>query len=462
MTVRPFGIRARTTLISTIVVVVAFAIGSAAIIAATRYALRSSIAASATTRAADIALLAHAGGLPSVLPGRSEALLAQVVDAADTVVASSGNIGGESPLSTVKVAAGQVRTFDVTALPDDATGTPDPDGGAESTAPYLIVVQGVETTAGPSRVIVAASLNPLETTSDALTSVLLYGMPAMALLVALVVWAMTGWALRPVEAIRSEAESISSSLDRRLPVPAARDEVRDLAETMNHMLDRIEASSLAQRQFTANASHELKSPIAAIRTMLEVAQRDQHTAPVSELIDDLLAEDRRLEMLVSDLLVLARLDEGNAPMRPRWLDLGELAAEEAETVRRPNGVPIESTCTGPVRVNADDGRLRQVLRNLLDNAVRHAAGRVWVACRAADGAAILTVSDDGPGVPSADRERVFERFVRLDSNRSRGEGGTGLGLAVSRALVEAHGGTIALVEPLRGGATVEVRLPLAR
>lgn len=456
--IRPhFGIRARTTLSATIVAGVVLGLASVALVAFVRIALHTSIEAAAVTRASDLALLAHSGSLPPTLPGRGEALLVQVLEGG-RVVASSPSIAGDEPFTTVRVQPGASRSFTLTAMPPESVNATDTD--SEPTTPFLVVARGVSTPTGSATVLVAAALSPLEDTSTALVPLLSVGMPVILIVLAATVWALTGVALRPVTSIQSEAESISlSELDRRLPVPDARDEIRDLTETMNRMLDRLETASILQRRFTANASHELKSPIAAIRTMVEVASRDPERADLSALFDDILAEDLRLELLVADLLILGQADENALRLARSDFDLASLVEEEVRAVSVPTGRTIDASGIVGAPLNADSARVRQVLRNILDNALRHSASQVWVSTKLDGSEAVLTVSDDGPGVPLEARERVFERFVRLDDSRSRREGGTGLGLAVCRAIVAAHGGTIRVADPEHGGATFEVRLP---
>ncbi|HEY3317048.1 MAG TPA: ATP-binding protein [Coriobacteriia bacterium] len=459
MRLPPLGIRARTALTATVVVGVALVASSVVLVFTMRYAVGSSIRAAAATRASDVALLARSGSLPAAIPGRGESLLVQVLDSGSRVVAASPSIDGDPPLASVSLRPGGTRTFTLASLPESGRSQA-AEVNFEPSAPFVVAAQAVSTTSGPVTVLVAASLSPLEDTSDALVPLLLGGVPVVLLVVAATTWALTGLALRPVAAIRKDAEAISSSIpDRRLPVPPARDEIRDLAETMNRMLDRIETASLAHRRFALDASHELKSPIAAIRTMLEVARQDPSGADVPALLDDLLAEDQRLERLVSDLLLLGRSDEGGLRLSLSRLDLSRLIEEEVATVARRDARRIGTRDVEAVTLTADADRIRQLMRNLLDNAVRHASDRVWVGAREQDGCVVLTVSDDGPGIPEEARERVFERFVRLDEGRGRDEGGSGLGLSVCREIVRAHGGELRFADPEHGGATAEVRIP---
>jgi signal transduction histidine kinase len=375
-----------------------------------------------------------------------------------------------------------------------------------------------------------------------------------------------GRALRPVEAIRLEAESIGgATIHRRLPEPATDDEIGRLARTMNAMLGRLDRSAQRQREFVSDASHELRSPVAAIRTDLEVALHEGDQADWPTVARAVLAEEGRLETLLGDLLVLAADDETAATAGHAMVDMARLAADE---VARGRPVPVDlviddrpptgpsptnrrtdhpdhsdadadadhasRTGTGgdhrvPTRPAVADGatnhadadepdadqrthprsivsgdgghgdgggadgvegeggdrpgqdrsgtaalggdelmvegvaaRLERALANLVDNAARHADGRVQVAVRRDDDRVKVYVDDDGPGIPAIDRERIFERFTRLDGSRARGKGGAGLGLAVVRSIATRHGGCVwAGASPL-GGARFTLDLPAAR
>ncbi len=454
-----FGIRARTTALAVAVVGIALAIGTGTLLLVARSQLQGQIAADAQARAQDIALLAQAGAIPGRIPGQGEALLAQVLDASGTVIASSPSIEGQSALFKIALPSGVSREFTVPALTstDENRG----EGGADTGVPFLISAIGAQSGRGPVTVVVAASLNSIDQLLSALILPLALGVPLALLVAGVTVWLLTGLALKPVESIRIEAETISGTqLHRRLPVPPAHDEVGRLAETMNTMLDRIESSALAQRRFVADASHELKSPVAAIRTMLDVARANRDATDIEVLLDDLICEDARLEHLVADLLDLARADEDALLGTVSDVDLDDIARTEAAAVRAAAGIEVDLSAVAASRLAGDPDRLRQLARNLLDNASRHAKSSVWVAVHVDDSGATMLVSDDGPGIAEADRERVFERFVRLDNGRGRSDGGTGLGLAVVRAIAKAHGGGVKIVTSLHGGATFEVHLPI--
>ncbi len=288
--------------------------------------------------------------------------------------------------------------------------------------------------------------------------VMLMGLPPLLALMAVVTWLVTRRALRPVEAIRAElAEIMGGDLSRRVPQPPSRDEVARLAATTNATLAALERSVERQRRFVADAAHELRSPIASLRTQLEVARAHPRLLEIDGLIDDTL----RLERLAADLLLLARLDAGEPP-RGEPVDLAALTRRELAR-RAADRVPVRAAVPEtPVRVTGSAAQLAHVLGNLLDNAQRHAARQVRVTVRpASGGTVVLEVDDDGPGVPPADRERIFERFVRLDDARSRDEGGAGLGLALVRDLVRHHGGRVVAGEAPGGGARFTVTLPAA-
>jgi signal transduction histidine kinase len=326
---------------------------------------------------------------------------------------------------------------------------------------YDAAEKEIRTTAGNITLVAQQSTAAVNRTVDSVSNVLLFAVPAMIALVALAAWYFTGRALRPVEAIRVEAESITgSTIHRRVPEPHTDDEVGRLARTMNAMLDRLESSSQRQRQFVSDASHELRSPLASIRTNLEVALRHADRADWPAVAGRALAEDERMEDTVSELLELARLDE-NAEVAPLEslpeVDLDELVLDQTVHEYR---VAIDTTRVSAGRVHGRRDQLGRVVRNLLDNAARHAETQVAVVLNTDDAGVELSVDDDGPGIPIDERERVFDRFTRLDDGRARDAGGLGLGLSMVKAIVEQHGGTVTIGDaPALGGARIAVRLP---
>jgi signal transduction histidine kinase len=304
-------------------------------------------------------------------------------------------------------------------------------------------------------VLVGAPDADVESSAHTVQNVLLVAYPLLVATLAFLAWHVVGWALAPVEALRRGAEEISAAPGARLPVPDGDDEVHRLGVTLNRMLGRLDAARQRQRSFVADAAHELRSPIASLRTQLEVAEHLGEPAP----IPDLAVEVERLGRLVDDLLLLARADEGDRGLvRRERVELIDLLREAVPVGTR---VPVSVTTTTPQWTVGDRSALRRVLDNLVANAVRHASSTVELAAaRATADRIVVTVTDDGPGIPAADRDRVFDRFTRLDDARTRDSGGAGLGLAIVRELVRMHGGTVTLGDA-GPGLRVAISLPAA-
>lgn len=451
------GVRARITLIAVAVVGLVLAASGWALITVTRSRIESSIRDAAEARADGVVALIQAGALQHPLPPSDPELLTQVVDEAGRVVASDAVVVGLEQFVPGTVESGRR----VVEQPSSLFERYEPDR-FEDDGPYVLVMHGVDLPEGPGRVLVAASLEPASQALAAVRPLLGIGLPLLLLVVGATTWLLAGRALRPVERIRIEASRISAEdLERRLPLPGTGDEIHRLTLTLNEMLDRLEESALRQRRFVSDASHELRSPLAALRTIVDVAARDGDPALPPSLTDDLSNEIERMRGLVDDLLYLTRADESGPAARRDEVDLDRLMHDEATSLTRRTSLRVDGSGIEPVRLIGDPDGLRRLIRNLTDNAIRHAGSAVWLEIRRRDGAAAIVVSDDGPGIPDADRERVFERFVRLDESRSRRSGGTGLGLAVARAVARAHGGDLVVAASAHGGATLEARLPIA-
>ena len=300
-------------------------------------------------------------------------------------------------------------------------------------------------------VIGTASLSEVRRSVRTLWSGLRFGIPLVVLAVALVAWFLAGRALRPVEAMRREVENISATtLQRRVREPRSHDEVARLARTMNSMLMRLQASRDHERQFLSDASHELRSPLASMRAQLETGAWPAHAEGVR-------TEAHRLTNIVDDLVDLAKADEAAPPNSET--DLDEVVLEEVGSISQTSTVAIGTANVGAARLIGDRPALARLVRNLVDNARRHAASRVEVALTSSDGEITLIVDDDGDGVPEVDRESIFERFARTDASRSRDTGGVGLGLAVVRATARRHGGDVWCEPAPSGGARFVVTLP---
>jgi signal transduction histidine kinase len=325
---------------------------------------------------------------------------------------------------------------------------------------YIVVSLGVHTSSGNLVIDVAQSLDPLATSLRAVTEVMYEGLPVLTVLIAGIAWAVVGRALRPVEAIRQRVAAIGGRAGaERVPEPGTDDEIGRLATTMNAMLARLHHSARQQQRFVSDASHELRSPIASIRTQLDVAQAYPDESRTPELVVALLAEAHRLETLVSDLLLLARLDEGGGPWAAAEMDLDDLIHREAARLRAQGRVRVDTSRVHAARLIGDERSVQRALTNLADNAERHARSTVWFGCRPSGAGTVeVTVSDDGPGVPMASRVRIFERFTRLDDARDRSGGGTGLGLAIVAEVARRHGGHVRVDDAVGGGARFELLL----
>jgi signal transduction histidine kinase len=469
--IRLFGsVRSRATLGAGLVVAVALVLAGAAVL----FSLRSHLIDQADTEAER-----SARGVATLLAtGKSYADLdlgdenpVQVVDADGTLVAVSDGLERISGTATDAVKA-QAQPGSPSGSGDD-----DPDDDADdgtalepgeigdsveltdgtatidgASADYRFAALPVETDDGAELTVYAGeSLDTEQSAVDSALTVMLIGFPLLLGVVAAATWLVTRRALRPVEGIRREMAAITASEDlaRRVPEPDTHDEVARLARTTNATLAALETSVERQRRFVADASHELRSPIASLRTQLEVGAAHPELLDLPGAVQDTV----RLQRLAADLLLLARLDAGEGPGDKR-IDLGEVVRREA---RGRDGVTVESA---DVEVTGSRSRLGRVIGNLLDNAQRHARSAVGVTVRRDGAWAVVEVADDGDGVAEADRERIFERFVRLDEARTRDDGGAGLGLAIARDVAARHGGTLTVRDAPAGGALFELRLPL--
>lgn len=454
---RRVGVRARTTVIATAVVGSGLAVAGLLLVVATRSALYRSVETMAASRAADVATqLAEGTSFDRVPVVRG--ISVQIVSGG-TVVSSTADIEGQRPILDTGVAPGVIRTVEVPAL-DVADNEGDAGGDDGDDGPYLVAATGVSINGRQATVLAAASLDGVGRATRTLLPLLAIGVPLITLLVAMTIARLTRRAFLPIDEMTRQADTISySDLHRRVPEPGPDDEIGRLAVVLNRMLDRLDSAASRQRQFTADASHELKSPIATLLTMAEVAGANPDGFTVADLAGDVAEQSRRLAALVDDLLTLAHSDERGLRLRRESFDLARVVFDEVATGAAV-GIAVDMDGAAPAVLQADRRRIGQVVRNLLDNAIHHATSTVRVETGLLDGRATLRVGDDGPGIAEADRGRIFERFVRLDEGRSRLAGGTGLGLAVVRSIVDAHGGTIAVGDdPDLGGASITVTLP---
>ncbi|GAA4535524.1 ATP-binding protein [Pseudonocardia xishanensis] len=366
------------------------------------------------------------------------------------------NIGSSDPLPEYPLMADVlVRPGDVEVVDSWVTLNEGKD------VEVLVVAKGFEfpPTGQHFTVLAAQPVDFLHRAVDTVLVMVLFGVPVLVVLVGGATYLFAGRALRPVEAMRARVAGMSDrDLSGRVPVPPARDEVGRLAVTMNQLLDRLDGAQTTQRRFVADASHELRSPLATIASGLELL--DGSVAPADRsTVRTLRGEAGRLDRLVDGLLLLARSDERGLQPNREDVDLDEIVEAERGRPSDVGGVAPEVRAD-PVRVSGDRAQLVRAVRNLVDNARRHARTRVLVSLTADGPTALVEVADDGPGVSPADRDRIFERFVRLDESRARSDGGAGLGLAIVREIVAVHGGTVEVAESELGGALFRLRLPL--
>lgn len=482
------SVRARAALGATVVVAVALAVAGLSVLLVLRANLTDQAGLQAEVAAREVAgQLALGVPYDRLETGDEEDHPVQVTDEDGRVVAVSKDLEAISGTGTDRVTPAPAPSPAASASAEDGDDDDDDDDGTDSPDPALREVStddpdfangtatvdgdradyrfaSVEATNAAGLTLTVHAGAPLAAEQRAVGSVrgaMLTGLPVVLLVVAGVTWLVTRRALRPVEGIRREMAAITASedLSRRVPEPGSHDEIARLARTTNETLTALEAAVERQRRFVADASHELRSPIASLRTQLEVGAAHPELLDVNGAVADTV----RLQALAADLLLLARLDAGERP-GTALLELGALVREEVSQ-RTGDRIPVTVSVaeeTGGLEVTGSRAQLARVLGNLLDNAQRHAHGAVAVAVRAEGGGVAVEVTDDGDGVPGAERERIFERFVRLDDARTRDEGGAGLGLALARDVAARHGGRLTVTDAGERGARFVLWLPGAR
>lgn len=446
------SLRARITIVASTLFALAVVTGTIVLIIVLEQSLIRGIDSSGTKTGDDIAALVrrNGGDAPKTLLS-STGDYVQLVDLNGAVLSSSPGADAARPM-----------------LPPAELAKLHDGGHLTVSGEWAGIDAQLRVTAVPARsdtVLIATSLGRVDQSVHLLRNVALGGCPLAVLIMALATYWIVGRTLRPVAGLRLGAEEITAAglADQRLPVPDAQDEVQRLAVTLNAMLDRIDAATKRQRTFVGDAAHELRSPLASLRVQLEVAER-LPPEDWSAVVRDALVDVNRLELLVDDLLATARLDEAGGSLRRR--EMVELDVLVSRTVAGYEQARVAVTAhTAPMIVDGDPDGLRRVVVNLIDNAVRHAKSSVAVAViagrhTAGQATVQLEVTDDGPGIPAHERQRVFDRFYRVGGSRSRESGGTGLGLPIVRDLVRAHGGTVRLADNQPGLRAI-ITLPVA-
>lgn len=438
----------------------------------TRWTLRARTTAAATAVLVPVLLVSSVAGVRIQRTDLTDGVAALAEDQARALAADVPDEAAGTEGSVVQVV--DIRTGTVRIGPPDAAAlAPAPAGTSPVHSQVAAPLPGendrYETVAlrsvdGDTYVVVARSLEAVDAATTSTTILLLMGSLLVLLTTSGLTWWTTGRALSPVESMRRRARSISArDLEGRLPVPPTDDELARLATTLNDLLDRVDESTQNERRFVADASHELRSPVATIKALMESDRLSPHPGGPDGLAAEVLAETDRLAGIVDQLLLLARGDVRPAPARDR-VDLTAVVTAEC---RRARNVDLRPRVEPGLVVTGDARLLAVALRNVIDNAERHATRAVEVSASAAGDRVTVVVEDDGAGIAAAQRERVFERFVRLDDSRSPGGGGAGLGLAITRQVAESHGGTVSIADPppaadaTMPGVRVVIDLPIA-
>jgi signal transduction histidine kinase len=443
-----FGISARSAAVSAIVVLVALTFAGAGLDAILYQSLLAGVDDATAGRVRNIAAALQSNSLndldSALLTTDQHVVAIQLIAPDGRVVQRSGS-APKTPLVPITEFDFNLRR----GMSDNAVANDD----------MRVSGQRVNTPSGDYTVLVGGGSEAVEATARTVALLLACGAPIIVAVAAGASYWLVRRSLQSVDTIRNRVAEISTSdLSERVPVPTSRDEISALAVTMNEMLTRIEAGHRAQQRFVGDASHELRSPLATIISGLEVAEAHPELLNAELAINTLLPEAQRMHTLIEDLLLLARADEQSLVRHREGMALDDLAEVEAARVRREAACTIHTEIC-PARLTGDPAAVSRMIRNLLDNAVRHANSCVAVEVSSRNGTATLTISDDGPGIAPAERTRVFERFVRLDSDRSRSGGGAGLGLAIVAEVVAAHGGTVTIDDRPGGGTKMIVALP---
>ena len=436
------SLRWRVTIGATVILIGAFAIAALASAGLVRRSLTGDVDATLKDRIEQVERLLTAGVLPAVLePTGREVGQVQVID-------SSGEVDAATP------GLAQLHRFDVFAAPSPgqqqvksvASEQLDGDTGEQ----FRVVARTITTARGSTTIWAISSLDAATSAQRYLRNGLLIGLPFLAALTLLLISQIVARALAPVDAMRADVDRIEASdLSARVRAPESDDEISRLAVTLNRLLDRVDHSAARQRLFAAAAAHELRSPLSAIRTEVEVGLAYPDRADWPLIGNDVLIEVDRLEALSRDLRVLTRVRDlakiGNI------IDLAAVAASEVARRHPPNGIHYTTTLR-QAAVAGDVDSVLHVLRNLLDNAERHAVSAVNVTVEVAAEQVHLRVANDGSSISPDERERIFEPFMRLDEARAANDGGSGLGLAIARATMNELGGRLQLDVTTSGGA----------
>jgi len=441
-----FQVRTRMVVSACAIVAVTLALGGVLLVHSHRVSLVDGLTTNAELRADDIAATFTDGSLPGdfTVPREDESFI-QIIDQPGNVIASSSNIEGETALfATPAPEVGYVH-FTVESVPigDNA---------------FRIIARRISSPAGNFTIYVGYSLESVNESVRSLIALLLLGFPLLVLVVGLITWLTTTRALKPIETMRRDVESMTADkLYERVTVPAPNDEVHRLAVTMNVLIESIEQAQRLQNQFVENASHELRSPLASLRAQLEVSSPNASESERGLTREHLLSETIRLQLLVDELLDAAQISESRStPVG--FVDLDDVIFDVVQRTRVTTLHTIKVDHVSAGQVCADRRQMERLVTNLVDNAIRHCVSVVSLGLAETDSHVVLTISDDGPGIPMVDRQRIFDRFERIDDGRGRNEGGFGLGLAMVASIARIHDATVVVTDN-NPGATFVVTFP---
>ncbi|MBG6108630.1 HAMP domain-containing sensor histidine kinase [Frigoribacterium sp. CG_9.8] len=454
------GVRERVAAAASIVLAVTLLIGAIVLVALVDSSLQNNLDTAAVTRAEDVSAAITANGMKSTIPSSGDdGSLVQIINSAGIVVSSTENFAGERALLNIPPRQRQTTLLTI----DNA-----PIGDGSDTV--RVAAEPIQLPSGPGWVYVANSLAQLHSATKSLVLLLGIGLPILLIIVVGTVWFAVGRALRPVEQIRRRTIQIRGDFTQRVPVPPSDDEIGRLARTVNDMLDRLAAAADQERRFVGDASHELRSPLAAIRAQIDVALEHPESEDPQRVFQTIQTQTEDMTQLLEDLLFLARVSEDQTNYAAPDVDLDEVLVQEvrrlhhAHRVKQNTAVTVRISHLDAVRMPGSARDLARMIANLLNNAADFAKTEVTVELHVVETENIyITVTDDGPGIAKTDRERIFDRFTRLDDSRSRATAhtSTGLGLAIAQQIANRHAGTIVASArtDTQPGAVITISLP---
>jgi signal transduction histidine kinase len=450
------NIRNRVTVATALVVGIALVMAGATLLIILQQLLVAGVDNALSSRARDLSVQSESATITGTISGTAgDTSLVQIVSSNGTVIASTSNVAGEAPILQSHPALRATATTTVSDSPLD-TGTE-----------FRVLAEPITLPDGPGWIYVASSLGQVTAAVNQVRSLFLAGLPVVLVVIAAIAWLSVRQSLKPVESIRRRAAEITAAdLSQRVPVPRGSDEIAHLAQTVNDLLGRIEQAAIRQQQFVGDASHELRSPLAALQIQIDVALANAKGSDLAAELAPMSGQVNRMTMLIEDLLFLAKSTETRPMVLPALVDLDEIVFEEAARLRALGGPEIVTSVLSAQRVRGSFRDISRMMRNVGDNAHDHAKAKICLSLRVANTVAEIVVSDDGAGVAQSDQERIFSRFSRLDGSRvrdSRG-GGSGLGLSIARQIAESAAGSLSVRDRSDGkeGAEFVIRLPVAQ